>query len=308
MNKHENSLEHYRAIPSPMPVILMFAFIFMAILFAALQWCSSLFPQGLFPLEPREKIGRIIFLAYSMIFAAIWVTYYSSKSERFSFLRRRSLRVLLSYTSENWRSIEQRVSLPTPCEPLLLKTNSMTEDEANIGMIEDHFRDKARSAMQNLGMLMAIACLELAQISLISRSISNADGWSKLTLGCASLASISALIMFLIATDSLDTIFNRFQTPSERHKLIDHFYRKSINPRYYGLTLIILSATMLIGSREPVLGAMAFGIIFSVGYSHWFPFISLSEEERENNARRVIGIVLRVVIISFPIIFSTICV
>ena len=305
----KRGLDTYRRLRSPFPVVCIFSVAIGGLIVVAAAWNFRLLPNDMLTFDTHEKLDRLTFLLYSSIYAAIWLAYFFSKSEKLTFFRRRSLRMLLVCTSENWKEADEQIlddenlQGENPSLDFPFKTLARNRYEITAAKIEETFRDKARSATQNLGMLLAIACLELAQINLITKGLQVTDEWTKLTLGIATLASITAFVMFIVATDSLDTVFNQFRIPADRHRLVNHFYRSSINPKYYGLTLLILSAVMIIGNREPLLGASAFGIVFAVGYHHWFPRIDCEAPiEGEDKANHTLAVMTKLTIVSIPLV------
>lgn len=295
------SIKNYEELRSPIWLIGFFTVIYAGVIGSLLAFEVEPLTREIFFSELRERIGQGVFLVYFAIFAAIWTTYFLSKST-WSLLQSRTLRLLLFNTSVNWGSIRDRLRNVDE-DDLIIASNLSAEDEEIVATVETQFRDKARSATQNLGMLLAVACLELAQINLLSRDTRTDDPWTKLTLGVATLSSITAFVLFILATDSLDSLFNKFKLSGDRHILVDHFYRASINPRYYGLSLLILSAVMIIGNREPRLGAVSFGIVFSAGYYHWFPRISSDLDAAGESERvRVVVLAVRVLVILAPVV------
>lgn len=269
------NLEEYKKRPSAVPLIVVVSFLLIAALAAAVWYRLRPFPSfGLtFPLADTDAADRLIFLCYVCAFAAVWCVYFASRSKN-RLLRVRTLRLLLYYTSLNWGTAEDRIKKRIADEPLLVNQNDV--DDVQLAEIESYFKDKARTSLQTMGMLIAVAALELGQINLMQNWAGKAalnDAWHTWTLGTATLAAIASFVMFVVATDSLDSLFNRFRGTVDRHKLIDHFYRKTINLRYFGLVSLLLGAVMIVANRNPILGATCFGMIFFFGCPAWFPSV-----------------------------------
>ena len=279
LSQSSSNLNDFQKLPQASRNVILLS-VFVAVMLAiGAKYGVSPFPTlGIDGMNPsRAGWERFTFLCYLGSFAAMWIVYFSSRSKLW-FLHVRTLRVLLDKTSLNWKSPKTRI-INAKEHPLELDTDDIDED--NLQEVEGYFQDKARSSLQSMGMLLAVATLELGQINLMQHWVSEKiasnpaaeDAWDDWTLGAATLCAMSSFIMFVVSTDSLDSLFNRFQGIEDRHKLIDYFYRNSINPRYFGLVLLLLGATMIIAHRDPLLGATSIGLIFFFGYRVWFPTI-----------------------------------
>ena len=298
----EKNLSTYNARPSALPNIIVFASLFIGIV-TVLVWTDA--PPFRdwdisFPFSSLASIDRFIFVCYLTAFASMWVVYFLSRST-LSLLRVRTLRLLLNHTSLNWGTAEERLRQRQSSNHLLTTSSEINDEQ--LGEIEGYFKDKSRTSLQTLGMLIAVATLELGQINLIrhwNSSTSGVDPWEEWTLGLATLAATGAFVMFVVATDSLDSLFNRFRGTMDRHKLIDHFYKKTINLRYFGLVLLLLGAVMIVAFHNPIFGATSLGFVFALGYSTWFP--TLDPADLCSPARATI---CRVAVVIAPFILRT---
>ena len=267
-------LDAYNKQPSAMPLIIAVTMLCVGLVATGVWYqVSPLSDFGLqFPLRSIDEADRLIFLFYFCGFIAVWVVYFGSRSS-IQFLRVRTLRLLLHCTSLNWGTADERIKKRLADQPLLVGSGDI--DDEQLTEIEVYFKDKARTSLQTLGMLIAVAALELGQINLMRHWASaSEDRWHACTLGIATLSAIASFIMFVVATDSLDSLFNRFRGTVERHKLVDHFYRNSINLRYFGLVFLLLGAVMIVANLHPILGAISFGLVFFFGCPTWFPDVS----------------------------------
>jgi protein-S-isoprenylcysteine O-methyltransferase Ste14 len=277
------SVETYNSLPGVMPRLLAPSLV-LAAAFLYLGYHFSLFEPAASE-TGHSRAERIMYTTYFAFFVAMWGMYFLSrwapKGEEvqgkwfFRILRIRTLRRLLIETTENWGDLisgyvrDARAEAAAGGEsPPSVKRIS---EEAELARFEQQFKDKSNSSLQNLGMLAGAAALELSQIASIHHWHIEETRWSLTTLGVGALASITALVCFIIAADSLDSLFNRFRNKEERHVLIRFFYLKSVNPRYFGLMSLLVGAVMLVADISPCLGSVSLAIICTVGYPHWFP-------------------------------------
>jgi hypothetical protein len=258
------SIDTYNNLPDVMPRLLLLSIPLVAGALYGAQ-LLSLFKIG--PKDPRELTAeRAIYVVYLTVFIAMWGLYFLSRwAKEGSFFRVRTLRRLLLGTTEDWKVlIEGHLSR---------NADEVRLDDAKLKEIEVNFRGKSGSSTQNLGMLITAAALELSQIGSASHLHTDVldTPWSRLTLGLGATAAITSLVCFIIAADSLDSLFNQFRSTKDRPMLLRYFYIQSVNPRYFGLMSLLVAASLIVADISPCIGAVSVAIIASTGYPHWFP-------------------------------------
>jgi hypothetical protein len=253
------TIARYNELPSVLPRLALACVVTVS---AAVFWACRI---GLFKGltgEPSQLVTeKAIYLAYIVAFMTMWALYFLSRSDK-PFFRFRTLRRLLLGTTVNWaHTITEYLGDGAEEQKKL----------AALELFERKFKEKSTSSMTNLGMLIGAAALELGQISVVSHWHDDTGTWARFTLGVGAVSAITALIFFIVAADSLDSLFNHFRSDDDRHILIRYFYIRSVNPRYVGLMSLLVAATMLIADVSPRVGAISVAIITFAGYPHWFP-------------------------------------
>lgn len=222
-------------------------------LYVAVPWLHRALSVGFLCWTPAtwDAWKRGVFLAYALLFASMWVTYFLSRSGP-KVLRVPTLRRVLRTFSVQWNP-EQAEGLQTS--------------------LDDTYQKKGTAGISAMAMLVATAGLELAQVN----ALTLAPGWAArgdwqhgLALGAAVCALVS-LICFLVAVDALDSIFNVFKVDAVQKRLRHHFYLRSIYARYFGFVFLLSGAVLLVAFHNEFAGALAMGLVFAIGYGHWFP-------------------------------------
>lgn len=246
----------YNGLPSAMTIL---PFASSVVAFCLVYACHRFNVFSSPEISTEVRAGRVLFIAYLGAFLGMWAVYFLSRRGP-AFFSIRTLRRLLFGTTQDWAALVNGY----------LRDN--TKGEADLKIIEDQSREKGRASLTNIGMLIGAATLELGQIT----SVGHWSGypptpWTNLMLGIGSVTAVTALACFVVAADSLDSLFNRFREPDDRHILIRYFYIRSLNPRYFGLMCLLVAAPVIIADISPCIGAMSIAIIAVVGYPHWFP-------------------------------------
>jgi hypothetical protein len=298
-------LDKFKKLDSALPSILAFA---IPIAIISIYFANRFFLiDTAWPIKTPLGADRLIFIAYLSLFASMWAVYFLSKIDLKVF-RVRTLRRLLLWTSEHWE--------PLLCD-YLIEDGKESEGEGGkkeasdrLKEIEDAFKTKSQSILQTISMLIAVATLELGQIVVVHHwDVDDAGkvdvitrNWCSFTLAVGSLAAIFAMVSFLVAADSLDSIFHRYRLSTNRHELIRYFYVGAIDPRYFGLVGVLLAAIMVIAHVNPCLGAISIAIIICVGYSHWFPYVGPMWTTEQIYARRRRRL-SKAILLLFPVLF-----
>lgn len=209
----------------------------------------------------RWLYERHIFIIYSCAFVAWWVVYFGSRKPDVAardkpFKRVKSLRRLLGECSVQWRCAEQTEKL--------------------VDEIESGYREKAKSSMTTIAIMIAVSALELQEVSkllatLLEGQESVALTWQVMVLVLSLAFAMVAFIAYIVSADALDVIFNRFVDNDARHRITRYYYQRTINPRYAALISLIASFILLVAYYSPVAAAVAIGLFFVIGYAHWFP-------------------------------------
>ncbi len=213
--------------------------------------------------------AQLLFLVYLAGFIGMWFVYFMSRQGPQLF-RVLTLRRLLRTTTANWN----------------------VASDVRKSEMEKAFQEKARASMTATTMLAATAGLALGQVNSIINTLddfstlqTSGDLWQISMLGVAALFAFSALICFIIAVDTLDSLFNRFESRRVAHQLYFHFYSASINPRYFGLISLFTAAIFVVASNDALLGCAAIGLLVTIGVRHWFPRIRLPDDPQLGESR-----------------------
>jgi hypothetical protein len=274
------ALKEFSDCPRPLRRILVISTILILIL-ACMAW-QSIWPfpamRICWPTEDGLAWARLTFLAYLCAYGSVWIVYFGSLIDH-RYCRVQSLRMLLYLTV--WKAT--------------LHETASSDPKKRTTFIQE----KADASMTTLAMLVAAATLELGQFNLNWRGTElGGDLWLSLVLGGGTLVAFAALVMFLIAGDLLDSLFNRYQDDAERHTLVKFFYGRNINPRYVGVVLLVLGEILVIAFHSPVAASSALGFVLAIGYAHWFPRISVLKPSR---LRVVSGILARIFVVALPL-------
>lgn len=211
---------------------------------------------------------RHLFMLYCCGFLAMWTVYFLSRkpfkgkiSQDPRWKKVRTLRRLLGETSKQW---------------------DLTGSSANLAEIEAAYREKAKSSGTTLAIMLAVAGLELQRLTSIMDPILSLNtplgfSWANALLLMSLLLALVAFVSVIISADALDVIFNNFKGDDDGHRVIRHYYSSTINPRYVALLSLIASFVLLVAYYSPTVATMALGILFWIGYPHWFPEFSTPE-------------------------------
>ncbi len=197
---------------------------------------------------------KTLFMTYLVGFIALWVVYFLSRVEQ-PFFKTRTLRRLLMMHTYN-------------CQSRLTNPSEAPAD------FEEIQQKKANSSVQALSILAASAAV-LISLSADKETLLlpyDVVMWRKFMLLLSVSTAVLAFYCFLIAVDILDTAFNTFRHDI-KVKLLKNLYGLSVNPKYFGLILLMLSLAFYVASSQPGLGALALAAATFTGYSHWFPRI-----------------------------------
>jgi hypothetical protein len=204
----------------------------------------------------RWLYERHIFVLYACIFSAWWVVYFVSRKPAPgvhdpAYKQVRSLRRLLGECSEQWSDLDARRS------------------QSSTG-----FSDKAQSSMTTITILIAVAALELQEVSKLLAPLLESGfalTWPVVVLGLSLSLVMVSFIGYIVSADALDVIFNNFVDDDSRHRIRRYYYQGTINPRYAALISLIASFILLVAYYSPLAGSAAIGLFFVIGYAHWFP-------------------------------------
>ena len=198
-----------------------------------------------------DLFRKIVFGVYALLFISLWTTYFLSHSGP-TVLRVPTLRRLLRTFSVQW-------------DPNKADNTQVSLDDA--------YQKKSTAGIAAMAMLVATAGLELAQVNaLIAAPAWEAFGyWHQGIALAAAICAVIALVCFLVAVDALDSIFNVFDDSAIQKRLRHHFYVRSIHSRYFGFVFLLSGVVLLITFRNEFVGALSMGLVFAVGYAHWFP-------------------------------------
>lgn len=238
----------------------------------------------------RWLYERHLFVIYACAFVAWWWVYLKSRKlddEPADATRRhvRTLRRLLGECSVQWRSAE--------------KTEQSNQ---KLDEVESNFRNKAKSSMTSIAILVAVSALELQELSrllapLLEKQSPAEISWQVAILLLSLAFAMTAFIAYIVSADALDVIFNNFVDDVSRHRITHYYYQRTINPRYAALISLIASFILLIAYYSPLVASVAIGLFFAIGYSHWFPDFGKEQISKYDLALRRLT---KVVLVLFP--------
>lgn len=256
-------------------------------LIALEPWPISLF--GFSDLSAAQHFERLLFLFYIVFFFSVWLLYYLSPlGDRFSFFNVQSLRRLLRLTSFQWQSELERLS---------------SQDDPDSGEeYEKNFHEKAHSTITAVAVLMAASILLLDQVNQIFLSIKvgtiQNDGWGELILSLSLFFSIASFIAFILSVDDLDSLFNKSKQQNENYLLDYYFYKRAINPKYYGFTFLMLGVVLLVGFYNLIYASTILGIIIFFIYPHLYPAFG------KDGSPRGMYLLPRILLVGIPIFYA----
>lgn len=208
--------------------------------------------------------SHAVFGLYALTLISLWAVYFRSTADGAAALP--TLRGLLRAYSTQWTQLDRNGNPPDTeknYDPQLVKA----------------LQEKARVTLTSMAMLAAAAGVELAQANAVLMSAMKLDEFRLFVLAVGSLSAFTSLVCFLLATDTLDSVFNSFALPRLKQRVLRHFYQESLNPRYFGLVCLMFGAVCLIAIHQPLFGAAAAGLIIAIGYRHWFPPTGLGSDK-----------------------------
>ena len=238
---------------SPIKGIALTAAVLLAVgagLYVAVPWVHRELSVGFLCLDQAQwdALRKGVFGAYALLFISLWTTYFLSRSGP-TVLQVPTLRRLLRTFSDHW-------------DPDKAQKN-----------LDDAYQKKSTAGIAAMAMLVATAGLELAQVNALMATPAwmAAGDWHKGLALAAAICAVTALVCFLVAVDALDSIFNVFKDDAVQKRLRHHFYVISIYSRYFGFVFLLSGAVLLISFQNEFAGALSMGLVFAVGYAHWFP-------------------------------------
>lgn len=247
---------------------------------------------------------------YASLYLGIWVLYFLSPQGRKPaaapivkwFCRVQSLRNLLDLTSKQ-RHIEKAIPMPlakpsvgTLLDDLPLNMTSDRKDpflsderiqasselsyDEQCERVNDRFQDKARTGITSVAILVATSVMVIRQCLVALRPAFDSDPFSVfdvVLLASAFTCAFTALLYFVIAIDDLDSMFNDFSGSFENCLFDIYFFRRSGNPRFIGLALLVFSVNLLVALAHRDFGALTLAISFNIIYSHVYPVLEKFE-------------------------------
>ena len=245
---------------SPIEGIAFTAAVLLAIgagLYVTVPWIHRELSLGFLCLDQAQwdALRKGFFGVYALLFTSLWITYFLSRSGP-TVLQVPTLRRLLRTFSVQWDPDKA----DTP------------KDTAQISL-DDTYQKKSTAGIAAMAMLVATAGLELAQVNALMAAPAwmDATPWHKGLALAAAICAVVALICFLVAVDALDSIFNVFNDNAVQKRLRHHFYVRSIYSRYFGFVFLLSGVVLLIAHHNEFVGALSMGLVFAIGYAHWFP-------------------------------------
>ena len=142
--------------------------------------------------------------------------------------------------------------------------------------INDRYQDKARTGITAVAILVATSVLVIRQCLATLRPALEATTpsiFQLLFLGAAFCLAFTALLFFVVAIDDLDTMFNDFASKFENCLFDFYFFRRSANPRFFGLAILVFSVNLLVALENWLLGCLTLAVSFFIIYSHIFPVL-----------------------------------
>ena len=255
---NDKPLKEYENLPTALTRIIIISLIMIGAIFLLAFFSIWPTPQlGIdWPIQSIQ-IQRILFISYMTIFISLWTVYFLSRSN-IRFFHVKTLRRLLSDASEQW------------------------QDHININNPEDYkeFREsqhrKAQSTMIAIAIMIATSLILLGEIHNIAlnSSLESVSTWQLFLLSVAAITALVSLICFIISVDAMDSLFNKFKTEEVARRLKMYFYKKTLNPKYFGLIFLLVSVVFIVAYYNLTLSCVVIGIFISIGYSHWFPYVT----------------------------------
>jgi hypothetical protein len=213
-------------------------------------------------LGPRSDLGRILFLYYSIIFAAFWVTYFAS--ERFKF---QTLRQLLKLNSKQW----------------VAGTLGALDEREHADLVRG-YEEKGKITITSQSILVAVSTLMIVNIygrrntlmlaearpslhAATPMPLVEPDLWEKTLLNGGLIFAVAAFILLIFAVDCMDTMFNQFA--EKRLDLINYLYVISARKKYYGMLCVVTALVLFVGSVLPSVAAFGIGLFLFIGYKFW---------------------------------------
>lgn len=278
-NLRELKEEYQQPLRWVMVVAGMLAGIFLLALFFFRHGALWSWPPLHRLLQPSPS-ERLLFICYVFVLVAMWLVYFVSE---FEWMKIKTLRTVLSKTSE------------------IFGRNRV---DASDGALAEALRDKARTSVTMMAMLTAAATLMFSRSLDLVHEKDLSDYWQLVVGYCSAAAAIIAAICFVISADSYDVMYNLFgnRPGLDRSHMLQLFYNSTRNTRYYGVMFLLYAVCLFAGARSPVLGAVAVGLVVSIGWSHWFPSPALiGEHLKPKTSWPAVG--LRALFIFFPIVW-----
>lgn len=213
---------------------------------------------------------RWLFLFYMACYLGMWITYFRSLAAN-PHLQVPTLRRLLKVHSVHWDGLQGDGN-----KALILAEREST------------YQKKASSGISALAMLASASLLELSVANTVMLTLPDAfaahtgaaapqavagltQHWVEILLILSALCAFSAFVSFIVAADAFESLFNKFTHNGIARSLLRHFYETAVYPRYFGFAFLIGGALLLVGVHQPLLGAAMVGVVFVVGFPHWFP-------------------------------------
>lgn len=312
VRKEPSSLERYKKNRPPLVQmavwtcgLLILAWWLTSATLAKGSWTTVLFSvDWANTYSTRWLYERHIFILYACAFVAWWVVYLGSRkpnppAQDARYKQVRSLRRLLGECSVQWDRTDQV---------------NLSKDE--IDKFEMGNREKAKSSMTTIAILIMVSATEMQEVSKILsdelktqvavepcwQQVAVEPCWQVVMLVLSLTFSMVAFISYIVSADALDVIFNHFNDDDCRHNIPRYYYQSTINPRYLALISLITSFILLVAYYSPVVGSVSIGLFFVIGYSHWFPNFDLEDSEKTKTSCRLGGALSRFVIILLPIL------
>jgi protein-S-isoprenylcysteine O-methyltransferase Ste14 len=220
--------------------------------------------------------GRWLFLYYLCFFVAAWFVYFLSR-DNFSLFHVRSLRSMLNYGSAQWQT---------------------TQDESNLQ--REYYEKKAGSVTTSMSVFVAVATIVLSTAVQMLLASANKDPWDLFCLYMAIFTSLVASISLIVSVDIMDSIYNRFKAQQVQGVILPYLYNLTINPKYAGFVLLMLSLIFLAAWISPTAGSIGLATMNLVGHTYWFPQLHKSRLlTLVRNFLFIFGCALPLVIIAF---------
>ncbi len=252
---------------------------------------SSLIVWGGYALVPEmfrslfndtDVLSRMLFIHYGLIYILIWASYFLG-SHKYQTLRR-----LLTLLSE-------------------ARAEDILDERGHHSAVKDEaIREKAKTSLTVSALMIASSALVFSLVSNIHlndplKNNGIIDWWLDTTLILAGVFSITSFVVFVITSDVLDTLLNKFAATTEVN-ITQHFYHFTSNPKYMGLLSIIFAISFLIAYHNASLACYAIALFLSLGYSYWFPRLNLNTFQEQAKTAHNISRFVRIILLCLPII------